>query len=185
MWRLLPVAVLAGCTAKIEGTGTFIDAAIDAPVQAIDAAIDAPPPPPIDARLCAGGDAHVTAPDGSCLVFFRAAQGWEQGKTTCSGISAHLAILSTAVVDQAAETLVGNLDTFIGLTDAATEGAFLWVDGTALGFSNWETGEPNNGGGTNEDCAVIAGARTAKGWDDRPCAPNGNGAGAYAILCQF
>jgi hypothetical protein len=140
MFRLAVVAVLAGCSARIEGTGVIVDAAPDASELRVDAAIaDAPP----DARLCAGGDAHQTAPDGSCLVLFQTPQSWDAGRVTCTGITGHLAILTTAALDNTAEALVGNLDTFIGLTDAV------------------------------------------KGWDDRPCAPNGTGAGQYAVLCQF
>jgi hypothetical protein len=89
-------------------------------------------------------------------------------------------------MDAVAEALVGNLDTFIGLTDVVQEGQFVWSDGTPLGFSNWHAGEPNDGGGNYaEDCAIIAGARADKQWDDRPCAPvTGVGGGKYAVLCQ-
>ena len=185
--RIAPaLALLAGCGANIISSGGPDDAAIDAPpsrpdaTAMVDAAVDAP----IDApRPCVEGDARTIGPDGSCLILLRARQSFADAQTTCLGLGAHLAILTTPALDTAAETLVGNLDTFIGLTDQITEGQFVWVDGTPLAFSNWETGEPNNGGGNGEDCAIIAGARAEKKWDDRPCAPSG-GNGSYSVLCQ-
>ena len=65
----------------------------------------------------------------------------------------------------------------------------MWDDGTPLGYSNWHTGEPNNGGSGatyQEDCTIIAGARVGAQWDDRPCdaseVPN---SGTFAYLCDI
>ena len=46
-------------------------------------------------------------------------------------------------------------DAFIGLTDEATEGTFVWVNGdtSTLAEINFASGEPNNSG--NEDCVVL------------------------------
>jgi hypothetical protein len=184
--RLAPaLALLAGCGANIISSGGPDDAAIDAEERRPDAAVvvDAGIDAPIDARACVEGDARMIGPDGSCLILLRARQSFAAAQTTCLGLGAHLAILKTAEIDNVAETLVGNLDTFIGLSDQITEGQFVWVDGTPLVFSNWEAGEPNNGGSNGEDCAIIAGARAEKKWDDRPCSPSGDN-GAYSVLCQ-
>ena len=43
---------------------------------------------------------------------------------------------------------------WIGLNDAATEGRYVWSDGSPLGYTNWQRGEPNNFRG-NEDYAAI------------------------------
>ncbi len=42
---------------------------------------------------------------------------------------------------------------WIGLTDAAEEGVFTWVDGTAVDFDGWADGEPNDSNG--EDCVEM------------------------------
>jgi lectin-like protein len=173
---------LCACGASVDGQGGTSDAPrtfFDAPAPSIDA--------PPDARPCAGGDASMTAPDGSCLVFITGQHTFDEATAACAGLSSHLALITSKPLNDAAFALVGNTDVYIGLTDQAVEGTFVWVDGSPLVFANWQPNEPSNGGGSyQEDCAIIAGARMTEQWDDRPCAPVPNvGGGNYAVLCQF
>jgi hypothetical protein len=183
MRRAVLAAVLAACGAQLGPAGGGSDQPLDA------AAIDAPSPDaPIDARACAGGDAHMVGPHGECLVMFTTPATYVDAKAACAAIDAHLAYLKDADLDAAAETFVGSADTFIGLTDVATEGQFVWDDGTPVVFTNWHSGEPNNGGtsGFVENCAIIAGARVGAQWDDRPCDTSElANAGQYAYLCEY
>src|SRR5690606_24568776 len=43
---------------------------------------------------------------------------------------------------------------WIGFTDEANEGEFEWGDGSAVTFTNWGDGEPNDSNG-NEDCTEV------------------------------
>lgn len=43
-----------------------------------------------------------------------------------------------------------------------------WSDDTCWSYTNWNVGEPNNGGG-NEDCMATAGGSTSV-WNDLDCA---------------
>ncbi|MBS1123479.1 MAG: C-type lectin lectoxin-Lio2-like [Deltaproteobacteria bacterium] len=180
---LVVVALLPGCGVTVATTGAIDAAGSDAE------AVDAPPPvdASIDARPCSGGDQSGTGPDGSCFLLFSTPTQFVDAKAACEANASHLAILRTEADDTFAEQFIGTLDTLIGLTDQAVENTFVWTDGSAVTFSNFRTGEPNNGaGGFEEDCILIAGERAGKGWDDRPCAPvTGQPGGLYAYLCQF
>ncbi|HUJ62547.1 MAG TPA: lectin-like protein [Kofleriaceae bacterium] len=140
-----------------------------------------------DARPCGGGDASMMEPGGTCLVLFDAPKIYVDAKAACAAIDAHLAFLKSAETDMAAETLAGTADTFAGATDLAMVGTWLWDDGTPMVYTNWETGEPNDGGGKyNENCLVIAASRPGKGWDDRPCdATQVPTSGSFPYICQF
>lgn len=185
----LALCLATGCHTLLDDPLTRPDAFVprdgpagDAPAS--DAAIDAPPPP--DARACAGGDAHAVDPStGSCLFIVRAAKTRADAAATCAANAAHLAIIKSAATNAVAQSLAAGADAFLGATDAASEGVYLWPDGTGLVFQNFRAGEPNNGGGQfQEDCLVIEGARGGS-WDDRPCAPPPAGSGVYAYVCQL
>jgi hypothetical protein len=188
MRLLAAVVLLASCgvtvTASDDPNG--IDArALDGPPPVIDAAIDGAPP--VDARLCAGGDARATAADGSCLVFFNQPKSFGDAAAACILFGSKLAVLTDANRDATARGLSGTLNVFVGLSDSAQEGTFVWSDGTPLAFANFNAGEPNDGNGAfAEDCIILNGAKAGR-WDDRPCAPSGATTvpGAYPYLCMF
>jgi hypothetical protein len=176
-----------GCDASLGGGGSGGDAAISDDGPRPDSSmIDAP----VDARVCAGGNAAALAPDGSCLVHVTTPATYAVAKFSCGQMVAggHIAYLKTAQLDTFAETFIGMVDTWIGGNDIVTENAFQWDDGTAFSFTNWHAGEPNNGGGSGfqEDCVIIAGERIDKQWDDRPCdASEVPTSGSFAYLCQY
>ena len=55
---------------------------------------------------------------------------------------------------------------WIGLSDLKEEGVFAWVDGSALDYTNWAGGEPNNAG--EEDCVEM---RSDGTWNDKEAEP--------------
>jgi hypothetical protein len=177
------VLLVGGCNAQLGPGGDDTPAVTsDAKVWS-DAAIDSP----ADARPCMGGDKAQVGPDGSCFVFVSTPKIYVDAKAACAAMNAHLAYLKTAQLDAFAETFVGLTNTWIGLTDRATEGTFVWDDGSALAFTSWGTDEPNNGGNMyQEDCGLLAGAKVDKAWDDRPCdATEIPTSGNFAYLCQY
>jgi len=185
--RALPAFVLplAAC-AQLAGLDNTTKAAIDAPVV-----IDTPPvdTPPVDAAPCVGGDVRATdQATGACYVFFLAPLTREDARLSCLTLGATTLLVSVNTVDEntLVKQLIGNNLAFLGGTDAVTEGAYLWPDGTGLTFMNFNAGEPNNGNGAvEEDCLVMHGELGGT-WDDRPCAPVAGiqVPGAYSYVCE-
>ena len=77
---------------------------------------------------------------------------------------------------------------WIGLTDSAVEGKFVWQHSSKpLSWSNWNPGEPNNDG--EEDCVMLQNDLRNSGgikwkWDDYFCSHN-VGAGDIHALCEY
>jgi hypothetical protein len=92
-------------------------------------------------------------------------------KAECEAVGggAHLVTIfdqtRNAWLSDAARTVGGVYRWWIGLTDEAVEGAFVWDDGTAYDADNasWNGNEPNNLG--EEDCVEF----TNGGWNDYGC----------------
>lgn len=179
---LIAVVATMGCNAQLGGDTPRDAAASDTLRPDGGGNVDAA----LDARTCTGGQAAALAPDGSCLVHFTSAMTYANAKASCASMGWHLAYLKDATIDTFAQSFVGTMDTWIGATDTATEGTFVWDDGTAFAYTNWAAMEPNNANGAyQEDCVIIAGARAGKLWDDRPCdATEIAMSGVYAYLCQ-
>jgi len=98
----------------------------------------------------------------------------------CVTLNMHLAAVRSDPSNAVVQSLVVGKVSWLGATDAVTEGTFLWPDGSDLtGYDNFRSGVPNNGGGQGqEDCLVIEG-NNGGSWDDRPC---GN---TFAYVCGF
>ena len=182
--RTLFVLALAACNAHLgTDVGPNVVGADGNSADSAPGPRDAASP---DARSCTGGDAHTS--DGTnCFLFFSTAKTWPQAKAACDALPGHLVKITTAAEEAIVAQLSLNADSFLGATDAVTEGTFLWEDGTPLTYTSFATGEPNNGNGAyQEDCLLYAGKKMAPGWDDRPCTTGiVAGAGSYSYICEY
>jgi len=57
---------------------------------------------------------------------------------------------------------------WIGGTDAAVEGTWVWVDGDPFPYANWHGGEPNNAGGNEHFLAYDFRVGAGWAWNDAP-----------------
>ncbi|CAG0882786.1 unnamed protein product [Cyprideis torosa] len=88
---------------------------------------------------------------------------WDQARDFCLSDGMHLVSIHSAAENTFVHNLAGV--SWIGLNDVATEGEFVWSDGSPTNYANWKASEPNNYDGI-EDCGVI----DADGkWNDFPC----------------
>jgi hypothetical protein len=181
---LVGLVLVAGCGAELDDPDKKQMLTPDSGLT-IDAAIDAPP---VDARPCMGGDARMQDPDGTCFILVTGPKIRSAAEADCVALGGHLATVKSATNNATVAGLVANTaSAFLGATDLTTENTFLWPDGSALTYTNWRAGEPNNGGAGavyQEDCLVIQG-QLAGVWDDRPCEPPPAGSGSYAFVCSY
>ena len=118
--------------------------------------------------------------NGNCLVFSSAETTFNEGRAVCTNAGGE----SASVVDQEELDLVTDLVTgteaWIGLSDEAEEGTFVWLDGAPFVFDSFNTGEPNNNPIDNpiagEDCVI---SREDAVWIDISCDLN------RFFLCKF
>ncbi|XP_048362589.1 mannose-binding protein-like [Sphaerodactylus townsendi] len=100
------------------------------------------------------------------------------GRARCAKAGAALACPKNADENAAVQELAkrGAKFAFLDVNYLQTEGHFVYENGKALEYTNWEKGEPNNYKGT-EDCVVIT-PETAQ-WNDYSCEQKG------LIICEF
>ncbi|MBM4345969.1 MAG: hypothetical protein FJ100_21555 [Deltaproteobacteria bacterium] len=125
---------------------------------------------PGPASACAG-----TIGDGWCFAAKKAEGTWAQARKTCGAWGGELATVRTAddnaLARKLADAACGKVPAWIGLSDRAQEGSFVWLGPHKGGYSNWNGGEPNDSGG--EDVVELV---PEGGWNDlpesagRPCA---------------
>jgi len=83
---------------------------------------------------------------------------WTDAEAEATALGGHLVTIDDYLEQEFVERVFANFGDvpralWIGLSDTAAEGTFTWADGTPLGYTNWDPGEPNNFG--NEDHVLI------------------------------
>lgn len=104
-------------------------------------------------------------------VVFAEGITWTAARTAAQGGGWDLATIGTAGENAFVEsllnpTLAGRSHFWIGASDQAVEGTFVWVDGTPFAYTDWWAGEPNNSG--NENFLAYDLRNGAWAWNDAP-----------------
>ncbi|XP_058850063.1 asialoglycoprotein receptor 2-like [Acipenser ruthenus] len=117
--------------------------------------------------------------NGKCYYFSTDKMDWKSSRASCVSMGADLVIIKSEAEQRfllnEAKAHAGNRY-WIGLTDAVTEGAWLWVDGTPLNDKakywygkepdDWKEDEDSSG----QDCAdLLYMSDTLKVWSDQSC----------------
>jgi hypothetical protein len=133
----------------------------------------------------AGGSQHAscefgwTFADDACFKLFGDGVlgeplDWADAEEACQGMGSqtHLASVTSEEQQRAVQHLAAsNNVVWIGLTDSAEEGSFVWSDDEPLEYSNWYPGDPNGDG----DAVALLEAQDHK-WIDIPDKP-------YPYIC--
>ncbi|XP_058261104.1 CD209 antigen-like protein C [Hemibagrus wyckioides] len=106
-----------------------------------------------------------------CLRYFITKRmDWNKARQECRSRGADLVIINSREEQEYLSQMVTG-EAWIGLSDSAEEGKWMWVDNTTATTGFWWQGEPNNHEG-NEDCA-LTGSKFAKAkmttWADSRC----------------
>ncbi|XP_058850061.1 hepatic lectin-like [Acipenser ruthenus] len=123
--------------------------------------------------------------NGKCYYFSTDTMNWHSSRASCVSMGADLVIIESEAEQRfllnAAKAQTAGNRYWIGLTDAVTEGAWLWVDGTPLNdkAKYWYRNEPDDWKGdedsSGQDCAeLMSMSDTLKAWSDQSCTQQPN-----------
>jgi cysteine-rich repeat protein len=114
--------------------------------------------------VCERGGWSVRSSDNHAYRVFATPRSWEDARAACRQLGGHLA----AITDAGEQDFVGIQAAFgfwIGGSDAAREGTFVWSTGEPFGYRHFGPGEPDDRFG-RDDCLFFG---ADKVWHDRIC----------------
>lgn len=119
--------------------------------------------------------------NGHRYKVFKEALSWHDAKKKCEDLDGHLVIVNDEKENAVVAELLGRngmpvdalrngdwTGVWVGATDEAKEGVWQWIDGSPLGYVNWQIDplkQPNGGPGAHYAAIQIHYGGT---WDDRP-----------------
>ena len=96
------------------------------------------------------------------------ALSWHDANAACLAAGLQLATVQSAAQNAALVTAAAGNAAWIGGTDAASEGTWVWSpSNTPLSYTNWARSEPNNANG-GQHC-LVGNYNDAGEWDDQTC----------------
>ncbi|KFO22970.1 C-type lectin domain family 4 member G [Fukomys damarensis] len=111
---------------------------------------------------------------GSCYYFSEPRATWQEAQRNCAVNDAHLVIIDNLDKQGFVTRHTRGRGYWLGLRGIRNAGRiqnYQWVDGLPLGFSHWNSGEPNDSRG-QEDCVMMLHSGL---WNDAPCGSERDG----------
>jgi len=100
---------------------------------------------------------------------------WHDALSACSERGLHLASVHSQLEQDFIWGLSYDKHLWIGLNDLASEGDYVWSDGSAVDYTNWHSGQPN--GADAQNCAIMVGVYDGE-WGDYPCS------NTHGVVCR-
>jgi len=107
----------------------------------------------------------------------QAKKTWKEARKACQAEGGDLVVDDNQAIRNWMNSQGSDL--WIGASDEAREGHWVWVDGNAVTNPSWDRGQPDNGNG-RQDCAVTNYMGRIGKWDDQYCDE-----GKHFWVCQF
>ena len=90
---------------------------------------------------------------------------WDAAKSACENLGSKLAVVNSEAKLRALAPKI-SMRAWIGLhRDPNNKSSWLWVDGSRVNYTNWNSGEPNNA--HREHCVEIFAHSGI--WNNMPC----------------
>nr|XP_015193405.1 PREDICTED: CD209 antigen-like protein E [Lepisosteus oculatus] len=102
-----------------------------------------------------------------CYHFSTGRLSWRDSQADCRSQGADLVVIDSRLEQLFISRQSKGGSYWIGLSDAASEGTWLWVNGARETGGYWMPRQPDNHRG-REDCAMIA-SRAVRNWNDEEC----------------
>jgi hypothetical protein len=161
-------------TVTVTGSGAFTITGVPADLN-LSCGTAIPAPPAI--VPCNSGNVCPTVPatysgftylgDYNGTRYYRSngSVSWPNAVTGANSIGAKLVTIESLSENNWLATQLGNSGNYwIGLNDVASEGNFVWSNGSTSSYRNWNSGEPNNYNGNEDYVEFIA---SSGKWNDQ------------------
>lgn len=121
--------------------------------------------------LCAGRasgadpipDVYYFATTGHYYKVYATTTTWASAKQAAAALGGYLSVVTSAAEHTFLRDTLGVRSKWLGGTDEASEGTWVWINGESWAYTAWTAGEPNNVGGEHY-LSYDAGG----GWNDLP-----------------
>ncbi|MBX2980819.1 MAG: HYR domain-containing protein [Flavobacteriales bacterium] len=126
---------------------------------------------PCSVAALPAGTIHLGEYQGRSYHLATTPHNWSSANNAAIAAGGHLAVIRNAThntwlrnaVSVASPTAVGNERAYwVGLSDAAVEGSFRWINGTPATYLNWSVNEPSNTNGGEHYVEVLSSGE----WND-------------------
>ena len=109
---------------------------------------------------------------------------WNQAEDCCVAWGGHLASIHSAEVNSVLNDIRNKVRfTWIGLSDTANNGVYVWTDGTPFDYEKFQAGQPDSSRG--ESCFHFFNkARGELDWNDYHCGRTTWGRVLTSYICQ-
>ena len=121
--------------------------------------------------------------EGDCYVHIDQSVNWNKAESCCVAWGGHLASIHSDVENDLVN-FIRNKDkfTWIGLSDSASDGTYVWTDGTEFDYTNFAMNQPDSSNG--ESCFHFFDLARGEAWNDYNCMSSSSEHVMTSYICK-